>query len=764
MDDMDDIIKEFLIESHEGLDQVERDLVALEEDEAPELIARIFRAVHTLKGTCGFLGMGKLEGLAHIGENLLTKIRDGELHVTPDRATALLSMSDAVREILRCVEADGTEGDSDVSALQEELSRLLVADPAPASEPAAAGPAEAAPAETAEADAAEPAAEAPVAATPAPVELVSVKPAPVEPVASAKPASVKPAAPAKPAGAPDQARGVSLSDGVVRVGVDLLDELMNLVGELVLVRNQILQHAHSVEDATFVATSQRLNHVTTELQEGVMKTRMQPIGNVWSKFPRVVRDLARSCDKQIRIEMKGRHTELDRTIIEAIKDPLTHLVRNSVDHGIELPDAREAAGKAREGVLTLRAFHEGGQVNIVIADDGGGIGVERVRARALERGIITPAEAEQMSDREVMQIIFQPGFSTAVKVTNVSGRGVGMDVVKTNIERIGGTIDVQSQPGVGTSFKIKIPLTLAIIPALLVRSGGTRYAIPQVSLLELVRLEGKQLEQIQEIHGTPVLRLRGNLLPLVNLADALEVPQRPIDEAVNVVILQADDTHFGLIVEATHDTEEIVVKPLGKELKHIDAFAGATIMGDGRVALILDVLGLAQRSQLLVQETSLSDRRESGGNSEDTQTLLLVEGVDNRALAVPLAFVDRLEEIPPERVERAGPHEVVRYRGEILPLIHLSRLLFQAESRRTEEPLQVFVVSHEGRRVGLVVERLLDIVEAPLEIEELAPRVGVLGSAILHDRVVEVVDVAACVHAQTASRAIPSVVWAEAAE
>ena len=416
--------------------------------------------------------------------------------------------------------------------------------------------------------------------------------------------------PESPAPAAEQAeaRGSAVSDSTIRVDVGLLDKLMNLVGELVLARNQVLQFTSQSADSAFLATSQRLNLITTELQGSVMKTRMQPIGNVWSKLPRVVRDLAAACGKEVRLEMEGKETELDKTIIEAIKDPLTHIVRNSVDHGIERPETRVERRKPAEGCLKMRAYHEGGQVIIEITDDGGGIDCERVKQKALQRALITPEQAARMSDHEALYLIFLPGFSTAEKVTNVSGRGVGMDVVKTNIERIGGTVDLQSQPGKGTTLKIKIPLTLAIIPALIVTSGGDRFAIPQVSLLELVRLEVEQAsQQIEFIHGAPVYRLRGQLLPFaylnreLRLNDADDDGLKPSVEATTIVVLQADGHPFGLVVDEINDTEEIVVKPLGKQLKGVASFAGATIMGDGRVALILDVLGLAQRAGVVAE-------------------------------------------------------------------------------------------------------------------------------------------------------------------
>jgi two-component system chemotaxis sensor kinase CheA len=551
-------------------------------------------------------------------------------------------------------------------------------------------------------------------------------------------------------------RGPSISDATIRVDVVLLDRVMNLVGELVLARNQIMQYGAASKDAGFTKASQRLNLLTTELQEGVMKTRMQPIGNVWNKFPRVVRDLAQLCGKKVNLELDGTETELDRTIIEAIKDPLTHAVRNAVDHGVESPEKRKASGKSDTGTLLLRAYHEGGQVNIEVSDDGGGIDVERVRARAVERGLVSAERAARMSEREVVHFIFHPGFSTAEKVSNVSGRGVGMDVVKTNIEKIGGTVDISSHFGHGTTLKIKIPLTLAIIPALIVTcltmdSEGAapttnRFAIPQVNLLELVRLEGAQARKgIERLHGTTVYRLRGNLLPLVFLNRALELKSPPAEaEVVNIVVLQADDRQFGLVVDEILDTEEIVVKPLGKELKGITSFAGATIMGDGRVALILDVLGIAQRANVISasRERAVVDKNNHIQREDDSKEALLLFRIgQSMRMATPLSMVARLEEIAPDKVEQAAGKEVVQYRGEILPLISLGRELMHERRADDGSPLQVIVYTEMGRSVGFVVEQILDVVEEKITVRNQTSRDGVLGACVIQGKVTDLLDV-----------------------
>ncbi|MEP6778598.1 MAG: chemotaxis protein CheA, partial [Gemmatimonadaceae bacterium] len=530
---------------YEGLDQLDRDLLELEHARADkELLARIFRCVHTIKGTCGFLGFSKLESVTHIGESLLAKLRDGGVAApTSELTTTLLKLVDAIRQMLSAVESTGTEGEGDFSALIEELNRMYEGREAVRKEVA------------------------PV------VQFIALTPSDDDESEIVQPDLLCQVELNSPA----DANKASVAETNIRVDVALLDRLMTLVGELVLARNQILQHGNAAPQGSALATaSQRLNLLTTELQEGVMKTRMQPIGNIWRKLPRVVRDLAVACSKEIRLDLEGSDTELDKTIIEAIKDPLTHIVRNAADHGIETPGERTAKGKPAEGRLSLRAFHEGGKVIVEITDDGRGLDAQKLKRKAVEKGIVLPEHAARMSDREAWNLIFLPGFSTAQKLSNISGRGVGMDVVKTNIEKIGGVVDVQSVIGGGTTLKIKIPLTLAIIPGLIITTAGDRFAIPQVNLLELLRLEGAEAQsRIEMLYGAPVYRLRGNLLPLVHLNYALGfTPDRwlkkPID-VINIVVVQADGTPFGLVVDTINDTEEIVVKPLGRQLKGIPA-------------------------------------------------------------------------------------------------------------------------------------------------------------------------------------------------
>ncbi|HVJ82642.1 MAG TPA: chemotaxis protein CheW, partial [Planctomycetia bacterium] len=581
------------------------------------------------------------------------------------------------------------------------------------------------------------------AASPGPTPIPLPTPTPTA-VSSTEPAS--PAPPTEPV----EFRG-AVAESVIRVDVGLLDKLMNAVGELVLARNQILQHAATSEDAVLVGAVQRLNQLTTELQAGVMKTRMQPVGAVWGKYPRLVRDLAVACGKQVRFDMVGHETELDKTVLEAIRDPLTHMVRNAVDHGLEEPAARAAAGKSPEGHLRLHAFHEGGKVVIEVADDGAGIDPRRVLDKAIRLGLLVPAAAERLSEREVLELIFRPGFSTADKVTQFSGRGVGMDVVRTNVERIGGTVELESKLGQGAAFRMKIPLTLAIIPALVVGSRGERFAIPQVSLLELVRLDGERAERgVERVHGAPVFRLRGNLLPLAFLDRELGLapPGASVAaDALFIVVLQVDDRQLGLVVDAVLDTEEIVVKPLQQQLKRLDVYAGATIMGDGRVALILDVLGIARRAGLAVGKSGAARPASTIASAPDAdveRTLIFVPRAGGR-MAMSLERVARLEEFPRSTLERVGDRMVVQYRGSIMPLVDVGELLGDAEPAgvdETDAPLQVVVHEHAGRRIGLLVGRILDVADEAAVARAAPLRSGVLFNGVVRGAATEFIDLA----------------------
>lgn len=776
---MDEIVKDFLIESNENLDRLDLELVRLESDpSSKELLSSIFRTIHTIKGTCSFLGFTKLEKLTHAGESLLARLRDGELRLSPEITSGLLAMVDAIRLMLTSIKETEQDGKEAYTLLMARLADLQNPAGPESKKPAnpSAAPLQCSapqrPADTANAEVGQHAPGLVVdddMADPSKLGGFLLQRGLVtrEDLAlalhqqevgrkrlgeiliaqgAARPEDVVAAQRAL------ESRNPEAGMETIRVGLTLLDRLMNLVGELVLARNQLLQFRKREQDAAFLSLSQRLNLITGELQEEVMKTRMQPISNVWSKFPRTVRDLARNGGRDVRLEMEGQDTELDRTIIETIKDPMTHLVRNAIDHGIEPPDLRKKKGKPPAGLLKLRAFHEGGHVHIEVSDDGAGLNRQRIREKAMERGILSPQQAEYITDRDLFGVIFLPGFSTAETVTKISGRGVGMDVVKTKIEKSGGTVEAHSTADKGTTIKIKIPLTLAIIPALLVKAGGERFAIPQVSLLELVRLESTR--EIEMVQNVPVYRLRGRLLALISLRSELALSgddfRQGSDSAVNIVVVRAHGREFGIVVDEIVDSEEIVVKPLSAQLKRITAYSGATIFGDGRVGLILDVVGLAQTAGINLEcgERPQKPNTDSSEPRADSHPqALLVAECAGRRVAVPLSVVTRLEEFPVSSIEWAGPLEVTQYRGQVMPLIRLSQNVSGGACRRLQAvpecSLQVVVCAESERTVGLVVDRVIDVVDEELALDTPGQRAGVLGSSIIQNRVTELLDVPA---------------------
>lgn len=733
------LIGDLVIESMEGLDQFDHDLLALESGAAnEETLHSIFRTIHTIKGSSGCLGLRSIEGVAHAGENLLSLLRDGRVVANPDLVGKLFQYSDALREMLRGVGESGVEPDEDHASLVADLNALHQA--ATMAEQSMQGGASGlfSDEEDFGMNLVEPSDPAAIPSNAAEETQESVLPA------------IPPSIPVRaPSAGPASQVATAPSEGAIRVDVGQLDTLMDLVGELVLSRNQILQYANTCGEPALLQSAQQLNIITSKLQENVMKTRMQPVGNVWAKFPRIVRDLALELGKRVALSVEGSETEMDRTILEAIKDPLTHVIRNAVDHGLETIEARLRAGKPPEGQLKLRAFHEGGQVIIEISDDGAGIDREKVLQKALDRGLIASDQASRLSDREVFALVFLPGFSTAERVTSISGRGVGMDVVKKNIERIGGTVDIQSERGRSTTIWIKIPLTLAIIPALMIRCLGNRYAIPQANLVELVRIDDDQRTTAMEYVGEyPVYRLRGSLLPLVDLREQLALERRPSGENTSIflLVLQAEGRQFGLVVDGILDTEEIVVKPLGKELKMLTTYAGATIMGDGRVALILDIVGIARRAKLL-EDVNRSDPSTASGHSARQnvarQTLLLIATGEGGRAAVPLSSVSRLEEFPRSAVETSAGSEVVQYRGEIMPLMRLAGTTCELSENTniTDAPIRVVVYRLGDRSFGLVVDRVLDIVEHEGALQRCQNRPGILGSSIVQGRVTDFLDV-----------------------
>lgn len=700
---MDDLLADFLTETHEGLSAVDEALLRLERapDDAPTL-AEIFRQVHTIKGTCGFLGLSRLEKVAHAAETILGLYRDGSLKVSPEGITLIFAAVDAIRKIVLGLEQHGQEPEGDDSAVINALDA------------AARGESVAVPAAPA----------AQVEATEEAAPMLATSPRATE----STPEAVQTES--------------ATAQQTIRVSVEVLEDLMTLVSELVLTRNQLMQLARASSDSQISVPLQRLSHITSELQEGVMKTRMQPIGNAWAKLPRLVRDLAHELGKKIELEMRGADTELDRQVLELIKDPLTHMVRNSGDHGLEKPADRRAAGKPETGRILLNAYHQGGHIIIEIGDDGRGLPVDKIRAKALAQGLATEAELAQMSEHDVLRFIFRPGFSTAQQITSVSGRGVGMDVVKTNIERIGGTIELRSKEGRGSTFTIKIPLTLAIVSALIVEAGGERFAIPQIGVVELVRVgdEHEGSTRIEMIKDAPVLRLRDRLLPLVSLSSLLRLREAPVGGLKGyVVVMQVGANVFGIVVDRVFDTEEIVVKPVAPILRHITMFSGNTILGDGSVIMILDPNGVARGAGITAEgraEDQQTVNVTAGIRSDASTSLLLFRAGDQTPKAVPLGLVARLEDIPVERIEMSGGTPVVQYRGQLMPMVPIAGHWEAPESGR-----QAVLVFTEGQRsMGLMVDEILDVVEEPLVIQPGSDRLGYLGSAVISERVTDVID------------------------
>jgi len=759
---MDDLLREFLTECSENLAVLDQELVKLERNpNDPKMLGNIFRLVHTVKGTCGFLGLPRLERTAHAAENVLGKLRDGELEVTPHAVTLILETLDCIKSLLAALEANGVEPEGSDDDLKARLNAFAegkgaIAAPAPTtvavSAPTPVPIAPSTPVATAvttstpvAASAPAPTGTAPVAAIQvapslvmaepefAAVEAPSVDPAPT----TSPPATVVPAAPAASAAPAAEQKDSAIAAQSIRVSVDVLENLMTMVSELVLTRNQLLQTLRSQKDSEFATPLQRLNHVTSELQEGVMKTRMQPIGSAWAKLPRVVRDLGHELGKRIELVMLGADTELDRQVLELIKDPLMHMVRNSADHGLEVPTERKAAGKPESGHITLNAFHEGGHIIIEIRDDGRGLPIGKIKEKAVTNGWATEAELASMSDQQIAQFIFKAGLSTASKVTNVSGRGVGMDVVKTNIEKIGGTIELKSVPGKGSTFVIKIPLTLAIVSALIVECAGERFAIPQISVLELVRAADGSEHTIERVKGSAFLRLRDRLLPLVNLKSLLQLGDDTIStKEAFIVVTQVGANTFGIMVDRVFDTEEIVVKPVAPILRDIPIFSGNTILGDGSVIMILDPNGIAIRAGERSDDSSTATQEAQVTRKDDRISLLIFRAGDQTQKAVPLALVARLEEIDAKSIELSNGRPVVQYRGKLMPLIPVDGM--QQVATEGRQPILVFADNHHS--MGLMVDEIMDIVEERMKLELKSERAGLMGSAIISGKSTEIID------------------------
>ncbi|MHC4954791.1 MAG: chemotaxis protein CheA [Planctomycetota bacterium] len=695
---MEDVQKEFLAESHEHLDAMEVDLVKLESSpDDPEAMARVFRAMHTIKGSCGFFAYGRLEALTHAAESTLSAVRSGLIAFHSELANVLFKVVDATRRILEQIAESGDEGDTATDGLIAALRvcRSGMGTPSP---------------------------------RPSRRETGRVETA-------------------KPAG-----RASGLTSESVRIRVDLLDALINQVGELVVARNQITDLVESRRDAGIHVATQHLNRITSEMQASVMKARLERIGRLWSKFPRMVRDTAAALGKDVRLELLGRDTELDRSLVEAIADPLTHVIRNCIDHGIEAPGERVVAGKPKTGVVRLSAYQQGGDVVVEVRDDGAGLDLERIRRAAVAKGLVSSEVAARLDEKEVADFVFQSGFSTARDVTKVSGRGVGMDVVRANVIRVGGAVDLRTERGRGTTICLRLPLTLAIIPGVVVSAADRRYVIPQTHVRELVRVHAGGAHTIETVHEAPVCRLRGQLLPLVDLDLELRAPGGGCVATladfhdVSIAVVEVNRQRYGIVVDKIVDTREIVVKPLRGPLGRIPVYSGAAVLGDGAIALILDVAGMADRLRIEPHApgAEYADEQEVVVD-EHTEKLLLLEAPDDGRVVVPLRSVARLEEFAASEFERAGNLDVVQYRGGILPVVALADVLPGRDSRSNAEPdgaakVPVALLDSGAGQVGLAATRILDVIEAPLEVESPGSRKGVLGTIIIEGRVAEVLD------------------------
>jgi two-component system chemotaxis sensor kinase CheA len=687
---VDDLTKEFIAESQEGLDRMERCLTELETrpDDAG-LLGEIFRAVHTIKGTTGFLGFDRLEKLAHAGEHLLGSLRDGRFRVTSELITGLLDLMDGLRAILVLIEETGSEGTRSSDEDGELIARLALLN------------GEMPPAEI------------------EPELLHAIIDVGVAPLSDSGDSKAPGVSSATIAAAANSERNGAGNDKTLRIDVDVLNRMMNLVGELVLTRNQMLQS--DMAAANFPELARRLDSVTADLRETVMQARMQPVGNLFGKFPRMVRDLARTCGRDVRVEFTGQETGLDKSLLEAIKDPLTHAVRNAVDHGIEAPSVRVLAGKPAEGCVRLRAFHQSGSVVIEVADDGAGIPMERVLAKAVERNLVTPEQAAGMSEREALQLIFLPGFSTAAAVTTVSGRGVGMDVVRANVEKVGGSVEVESRKGEGTTLRLRVPLTLAIVPSLVVRSGGQSFALPQSALVELVDIPQREFARVvQRIGSAELFRLRERLLPMIWLDRllGLEPDLLKASRGHYLAVLEADGCRYGLVVDELMSPEEIVVKPLSPVLREIGMFSGATVLGNGTLALILDVGATAARAGVKpIEEESVSIGAEEAVMQKAAgESFLIFEDRARERTALPLGMVERIESVSLDRIEYAGGRPLLQYRGELLRLEDLGDVLpdLEAARQRGEEVLATVLICGDAglggeQRMGVVVRHVLDV-------------------------------------------------------
>lgn len=762
-----DYIREFVVECREGLDRIDNVLVALEATPGERTgLDIVFRALHTIKGNSGFLNFPKLGAVAHAGESLLSKLFGSALTVSGEVADVLLRLVDAIRDVLIEIEATGSEGAPNHDALIRELAQWAAVAGGESAPPVASGkdavPAPLPVASAAQMEATQLRGSGATSQEPS-ADVVKPTLPPTKKPNADNPQSRQPAVPSVSVAREEDSSSVSPPGSkagdpeqsmFIRVQIDHLDDLMNLVGELVLARNRIVQIASCRQDDELTEPIQRLHRLTAALQDGVMRTRMQPVRNAWRKYPRIVRDLAKQCGKQCEVELQGGDTELDKSMLEAIADPLVHLVRNAIDHGIEKPYLRKIKGKPETGRLLVRAFQESGQVHIEVSDDGAGLDLERIRKKAIEVGVIAAERAHLISESDLRNSVFLPGFTTADKVTNLSGRGVGMDVVKTCVEQIGGTIELQTRKDIGTTIRLTVPLTLAIVPAIIVSCGEQRFAIPQINVTEMLRLRGDDKRQAcDHFHDTPILRLRGELLPMADLCLKLGIDSR-LDRAtrdeLEILVLKTGTRRFALLVDEIGDAQEIVVKPLGELLASQTEYNGAALMGDGTIALILDALGIARSTGLLTAaQTMLSDSvtiREEAPRLEEQVLICRIDG--DRQIALPLADVVCLEQVSFATVEHSATGDVMQYRGEILPLHQLSRHKSASTNAGSESDLMSVVVYRTAEtQLGLLVDHIVDVAPRPIDLRAVDVTLGsdardrVIGTAVVLGRVTDFLQV-----------------------
>jgi two-component system chemotaxis sensor kinase CheA len=781
---MDELIEDFLVETKEGLEALDNDLVSLEKDpHDTEIIGKIFRVMHTIKGTCGFLGLSRLEKIAHSGEDIFDKIRDGNFNVSPEIISLVFESLDKIKEIMAHIEKNESEpegNDADLigrlracaasgGAATKTIAKEEVAPPPPPPPPTPSIP-EATNGIPQDSDYLQrlfDETESLVDLSPTPphkkeeiaasqigdsdelqrlfdateslVEMQQPE-APqeiTEPVVKEAPKK----AVEKDNHAKSEDKNKKHSNQSIRVNLDILEDLMQKASELVLTRNQLMQIMRQQQNTSFNLALQRLNGITTELQESVMKTRMQPVGNAWTKLPRIIRDLSVELGKKIELKMSGEDTELDRHLLEAITDPLTHMIRNSADHGIEKPEKRIAAGKPETGLIELKAYHGGGYIIMEIIDDGNGINPEVIKNKAIEKGLVSASDAQDLSNSQIFQFIFAPGFSTAATVTSVSGRGVGMDVVKTNIEGISGTVSLESTLGKGSTFTIKIPLTLAIMPILQVAVKKQKFAIPQINVLEIVKVSKTSTVKIETINHKPLLRLRGKLLPLVSLSETLQLGRCDVENeelSKFIVVCEVGKYHFGIIVDEVFETEEIVVKPVSPILKHIEVYSGCTILGDGSVILILDPNGIARSSGDILQSNDHADYPDHAAiMAGEESSFIVFRAGDATHKVIPLELISRLEEIDVSSIEYSRGMPVVQYRGDLMRVVQIDKN-YKIPNEGIQEML---VLSDNEKIIGLVVEEILDIARCSISNQMSGDKNGFLGSIVINSKTCDVIDV-----------------------